>query len=145
MTPQDERLTRILLQSRTIALVGASMRPERPSHYVGNYLRHAGYRVIPVNPGYTGEILFGEKVRGSLDDIDEQIDLLNVFLRSERVLPIIEKAIAVLPSLKTVWMQVGVKNAEARALAEAACIEVVEDRCIKVDHARLVGRRMRAV
>ena len=134
-----------MLQSRTIALVGASLRPERPSHYVGNYLCHAGYRVIPVNPGHAGEVLFGEKVRGSLDDIDEQIDLVNVFLRSERVLPTIEKAIAVLPSLKTVWMQVGVRSAEARALAEAAGVEVVEDRCIKVDHARLVGRRMRAV
>lgn len=140
MTPSDERLARILLETRTIAMIGASMKPARPSHGVGLYLVEAGYRVIPVNPGHDGKTLFGETVRASIADIDEPVDLVNVFRRSEDVLPHARETFAHLDTAGVFWMQLGISNAEARTLLEREGREVVDNRCIKIEHARLIGR-----
>ena len=141
MTPSDEHIAKILLETRTIAMVGASIKPERPSHRVGNYLTSVGYRVVPVNPGHAGKVLFGQEVRATLADIDIAVDLLNIFRRSDQVLPMVEQGLAALPGLKTVWMQQGIENAEARALAEAEGLAVLEDACIAVEHRRLLAGR----
>ena len=97
MTPSDEHFARILLETRSIAMVGASVKPHRPSHGVGNYLASVGYRVLAVNPGHAGEKLFGETVRASLADIDIQIDFVSVFCRSDRVPGVVEAALGALP------------------------------------------------
>lgn len=141
MTPTDERITRSLIETRVIAMVGASPRAGRASNSVGHYLVSAGFRVIPVNPIVAGETLFGEKVVSNLSEIETPVQLLNIFRRSEAVLPHVAEAIAALPDLKTVWMQLGVANSEARLQAESAGPFVVEDRCIKIEHARLIGAR----
>lgn len=135
----DAELKRILTQTRVIAVVGVSPNPVRPSYYVARYLSLKGYRVIPVNPGHAGETLFGEVVRSDLAEISEPVDMVDIFRRSEAVLPIVESALAALPKLKTVWMQIGVQNAEARALAEAQGITVIENRCPKIEYQRLFG------
>lgn len=140
MTPTDERLARILLEARTIAMLGASIRPERPSHRVGNYLVAAGYRVIPVNPTHAGAELFGEKVRASLRDVGEHVDLLDIFRRPEFVPRAVRDALRHLAGLRAVWMQLGITSAEARALAEARGLDVVENRCMLIEHRRLIAR-----
>ncbi|MDD9922287.1 MAG: CoA-binding protein [Boseongicola sp.] len=139
MTPREEKHLRILLRTRTIAMVGASLKSIRPSHGVGLYLVRAGYRVIPVNPGHAGETLFGETIVRSLKEIEEPVDLINIFRRSEDVLPVVTDAIDHLADLKAVWMQLGISNTEARVLAEAKGLDVVENLCIKDAHAHLIG------
>lgn len=139
LTPTDENLARILLETRTIAMVGASMKPERASNGVGGYLIDTGYRVIPVNPNCAGQILFGDTVRPDLKAIDAPIDLLSVFRRSEFVLAHVEEAISALPDLKTIWMQLGISNDPARKIAEEAGLQVVDNRCIRTEHRRLIG------
>ena len=141
MTPNDERLTQILLETHTIAMVGASLNPARASHRVGNYIAGQGYRVIPVNPGQAGERLFGEPIVASLEDIEGPVDMLNIFRRPEFVLPHVEKGLEVLDGLRSVWMQLGIENADARALATEAGKAVVEDRCLAIEHRRLIARR----
>lgn len=140
MKPSDENLAKILLETRTIAMVGASVKPERPSNGVGTYLVKNGYRVIPVNPGHAGKSLFGELVRENLAEIEDSVDLLNIF-RTSGLVGIVEDALAALPGLKTVWMQQGIADADARALAKKNGLTVIEDRCIAVDHRRLLGAR----
>lgn len=139
MRPSDEKLARILLETRTIALVGASPRPWRDSNRAVQFLKAAGYRVIPVNPTCAGEHIHGELVRGSLSDIDEPVQLVNLFRRSEAVGAHVDEAIGHLEGVKTIWMQLGVRDAAARARAEAAGLTVVEDRCIMVEHRHLIG------
>lgn len=141
MTPTDERIMRTFLETRTIALVNASMKPERASHAVGNYLASAGYRVIPVNPGHAGEELFGETVVAHLKDIKIDVQMVDVFHRSDRILPIIEDAIEHLNGLKVIWMQLGIRHAEGRKIAEAKGITVFEDRCTAIEHRRLLSHR----
>lgn len=143
MTPSDENLAKILLETRTIAMVGASVKPDRPSNGVGNYMAQNGYRVIPVNPGHTGKTLFGEVIREKLADIDERVDLLNIF-RTSGLVEIVKEAMEALPDLKTVWMQQGIADADARALAKTKGLIVIENRCIAVDHRRLLGARRSA-
>lgn len=140
MTPSDERIARILLETHTIALVGASMKPERTSHRVGNYLASVGYRVIGVNPGHVGKSLFGTAVVGALSDIQEDVQLIDIFRSSERVLPLVEEAIGSLSGLRTIWMQLEIRNSKARALAEDKGLTVIEDRCTAIEHRRLLGR-----
>ena len=144
MIPSDERIARILLETRTIALVGASMKPERASYRVGNYLASVGYRVIGVNTGHVGSTLFGQTIVGSLSDIKDDVQLVDIFRKSERVLPIVEEAIGTLNGLRTIWMQFDIQNEEARALAEAKGLTVIEDRCTAVEHRRLLGQSKRA-
>lgn len=129
----DSDLKRLFETVRTIAVVGCSPKPERPGHYVAKYLQDLGYRVIPVNPGQT-EIL-GEKCYASLRDIPEPVDMVDCFRRAEDIPPVVEDAIAI--GAKFVWMQLGIVNEEAAQRAIDAGIEVVMDRCPKIDYPRL--------
>ena len=141
MIPADERLARLLLETRVIAMVGASLKPARPSHGVGLYMAQNGYRVIPVNPGHAGKELFGETVVASLADIEEPVDMLNIFRRSDQIAPVVKEALVALPGLKSVWMQLGLSNAEARTMAEGKGLTVVENRCLLIEHRRLMRGR----
>lgn len=129
----DTDLKRLFETVRTIAVVGCSPKPERAGHYVAKYLQELGYRVIPVNPGQT-EIL-GEKCYASLRDIPEPVDLVDCFRRAEDIPPVVEDAIAI--GAKFVWMQLGIVNEAAARRAMDAGIEVVMDRCPKIDYPRL--------
>ena len=133
----DAKLRRILSSTRIIALVGASSNWNRPSYFVMKYLQGKGYRVIPVNPGTAGTELLGERVFANLREIPEKIDMVDVFRASDAVGPIIDDAIAI--DAKVVWMQLGVRNDEAAARAEAAGIEVIMNRCPKIEFGRLGG------
>ena len=128
-------LRRILRECRTVAVVGLSAQWHRPSYFAAKYLQEHGYRIIPVNPAY-GSVL-GERCYKSLADIPERVDVVDCFRRSEEIPALAEQAIAI--GAKVLWMQLGVRNAEARAKAEAAGLQVVEDRCMKIEHARLFG------
>jgi predicted CoA-binding protein len=122
----------ILANSKVIAVVGLSSKPHRPSHGVARYLQSVGYKVIPVNPNET-EVL-GEKSYPRLEDVPVQVDIVDIFRRSEFVPPVVESAIAI--GAKTVWMQEGVIHEEAAARARAAGLEVVMDRCTLKEHAK---------
>ena len=130
--PSDELLGRILRESEVVALVGASPRPERDSHDVMHFMQRAGYRVIPVNPRYS-EVL-GLPCYPTLASIPDQVDMVDLFQRSENVLPFVQPSIDM--GVRCFWMQLGIENAVARARLEAAGIEVVENLCTKVEHAR---------
>jgi hypothetical protein len=106
---------------------------------VARYLGLKGYRVIPVNPGHAGETLFGQTVRGQLSEISEPVDMVDIFRRSEHVGPIVDEALEAFPGLKVIWMQIGVENAEAAAKAEARGVEVIQNRCPKIEYQRLFG------
>lgn len=138
MNLTDERLTQLLLETHTIVMVGASLKPARASHRVGYYLAEQGYRVIPVNPGHVGEVLFGEPIVGSLADVEGPVDMLNIFRRSEFILPIVEQGLATLAGLKSVWMQLDLRSDKAREMAAAKGLSVVEDRCLAIEHRRLI-------
>ncbi|MBV9247873.1 MAG: PLP-dependent transferase, partial [Acetobacteraceae bacterium] len=133
----DAKLRRILSTVRTIALVGASTNWNRPSYFVMKYLQGKGYRVIPVNPGAAGQELQGERVYATLRDIPDKIDMVDIFRESSRVGPIVDDAIAI--GAKVVWMQLGIRNDEAASRAEAAGLEVVMNRCPKIEFGRLGG------
>ena len=133
----DAKLRRILASVHTIALVGASPNWNRPSYFVMKYLRGKGYRVIPVNPGIAGKDLLGERAYASLRDIPDKIDMVDVFRASDQVVPIVEDAVAI--GAKVVWMQLGVRNDEAAEIGEAAGLEVIMNRCPKIEFGRLGG------
>ena len=135
----DEYLKSILQRTKVIAVVGVSMNPVRPSYYVARYLSLKGYNVIPVNPGHAGANLFGQTVRASLSEISEPVDLVDIFRRSEAVPPIVDEALATFPGLRTIWMQIGVENAQAAAVAQARGVDVVMNRCPKIEYQRLFG------
>ena len=139
MTYDDTFLKSVLQRTRVIAVVGVSMNPVRPSYYVARYLGLKGYRVIPVNPGHAGKILFGETVRGDLSEIDVPVDMVDIFRRSEAVPPIVKAALDQFPDLKTIWMQIGVEHAEAAAMAQARGVDVIMNRCPKIEYQRLFG------
>jgi len=136
--PKIKELHQILSTSRTIAVVGLSDKPDRPSHTVAAYLQKQGYRIIPVNPNLT-EVL-GEKAYPSVREIPEPVDVVDIFRRAEDVPPIVEDAIA--KGARAVWMQLGIVNAPAAARAEAAGLQVVMDACMEVVHRalRLAGK-----
>ena len=127
-------IRRILQYSQTIAIVGLSPKPHRPSNQVARYLMEAGYRIIPVNPGQ--DTILGLPCYPNLLAIPTRVDLVDIFRRQEEVLPIVEEAIAI--GAKFVWMQEGIVNDEAAAKARAAGLEVVMDRCTKIDHMNLL-------
>ncbi|WP_425040648.1 CoA-binding protein [Primorskyibacter sp. S187A] len=135
----DEFLKRVLQRTRVVAGVGVSPNPVRPSHFVARYLGLRGMRVIPVNPGHAGKQLFGESVCATLEDVPKDVDMVDVFRRSEFVPEIVETALTHLPNLKTIWMQIGVSHAEAAALARSRGIDVIENRCPKIEYQRLFG------
>ena len=128
-------LRRILKESRVIAVVGLSADWFRPSYFAAKYMQEHGYRVIPVNPMY--EEVLGERCYKALRDIPEPVDLVDCFRKSEEIPALAEEAVTI--GAKVLWMQLGVRNAAARERAEAAGLEVVEDRCVKIEHARLFG------
>jgi predicted CoA-binding protein len=129
------KLRRILRNCRTLAVVGLSANWYRPSYFAAKYMQEHGYRVIPVNPMY--EEVLGERCYKSLRDIPGKIDLVDCFRKSEEIPSLAGDAIAI--GARVLWMQLGVSNAEARRAAEAAGLEVVENRCVKIEHARLFG------
>lgn len=139
MSYSDAFLKQILRRTKVIAVVGVSLNPVRPSYYVARYLSLRGFRVIGVNPGHAGAQLFGETVRSSIAELPPEVDMLDLFRRSEAVGPLVDEALGHLPGLRTVWMQIGVENAEAAARAEARGIDVVMNRCPKIEYQRLHG------
>jgi hypothetical protein len=126
-----------LTRVRTIALVGWSPKPDRPSHRVAAYLKARGYRVIPVNPGQAGTMALGEVVRASLAEISDPVDMVDIFRRSEEAGSVVDEALASLPGLQAVWLQLGVIDAAAAARAEAAGVMAVMDRCPAIEIPRL--------
>ena len=132
---RDEDIARLLTNARTIAVVGASDRPTRPSYGVMQFLQEWGYRVLPVNPKITGEHVLGEFVWRDLSQIGVPIDIVDIFRRPEAAAEAVEQAIFV--GAKAVWMQIGVINEEAAAKAEAAGLEVVMNRCPHIEIPRL--------
>ncbi|MGH3085942.1 MAG: CoA-binding protein [Rubrobacteraceae bacterium] len=131
--PNFDEIRQLLENSRTVAVVGLSGRPRRPSHGVGSALQGFGYRIFPVNPNLEGPVL-GEEPYSSLTDIEERIDIVDVFRRGEEVMPIAREAVDI--GAKALWLQLGVINEEAATHASEHGLTVVMDRCIKVDHAR---------
>ena len=131
----DAEIAELLANTRTIAMVGASDRPDRPSYGVMKFLQEHGYRVLPVNPQITGEHVHGEYVWRELAQIGEPIDLVDIFRRPHAAGEAVDEAIAA--GAKAVWMQIGVINEEAAARAEAAGLKVVMDRCPKIEIPRL--------
>lgn len=131
----DNELRGILESSRTIAVVGLSDKPDRDSYRVAEYLQEHGYRIIPVNPS-VAEVL-GERSYASVADIPEPVDVVDIFRKPEAVDPVVEEAIAA--GAKVVWMQLGVVNEPAAAAARAAGLQVVMDRCMQVEHRRLMS------
>jgi len=128
-------LRRILQQTRSIAVVGLSANWHRPSYFAAKYMQDRGYTILPVNPAYD-EVL-GRKCYPTLRDIPEPVDLVDVFRKPEDVMPVVEDAIAI--GARTIWFQLGVINPEAARRAEEAGLEVVMDRCVKIEYARLFG------
>lgn len=131
----DEDIRELLTTARTIALVGASDRPDRPSYGVMKRLQDHGYRVIPVNPQITGEHVHGEFVFRELGQLGDSIDIVDIFRRSDAAGAIVDEAIAI--GAKAIWMQLGVVNDEAAARAEAAGLKVIMDRCPAIEIPRL--------
>ena len=134
MHDQEAAIERILKSTKTIAVVGLSGNPMRPSFGVSEYMQDAGYRIIPVNP--TEETILGEKVYASLSAIPEPVDCVDVFRKPDAVPEIVDEAIAI--GAKSVWLQEGVVHEEAAAKARAAGLDVVMDRCILKEHRRLI-------
>jgi len=130
----------LLQQYRHVAIVGVSADPYRPSHFVAIYLQAEGYDIIPINPRYTGQTLLGKRVYATLTEAKEageQIEVVDVFRRAENVPPIAEEAIAV--GAKVLWLQMGIRNDEAARKVQEAGLTVVQDRCMKIEHARFFG------
>ena len=136
---EDDRLRAILRSMRCVAVVGVSANPVRPSYFVARYLGLRGIRVIPVNPGLAGQTLFGETVRATVADCPPEVDTIDLFRRSEHVLPIVHEALEHLPALRTVWLQIGVESDEARDLCAARGLGFVQNRCPKIEYQRLFG------
>ncbi|MBO6826341.1 MAG: CoA-binding protein [Sneathiella sp.] len=133
----DEYIGEILQDVNTVAVVGASDNPVRPSYMVMKYLKRKGYHVIPVNPGKAGKELLGETVRASLADIDIPVDMVDCFRNSEAIPAIVEEAKAI--NAKVIWMQLGVSHSEAARDAEEFGMRVVMNRCPKIEFGRLSG------
>ncbi len=133
----DNYIRGILNSVKTIAVVGVSPKDNRPSYFVFKYLKERGYRVIPVNPGQAGKEILGQKVYARLADIPDPVDMVDIFRAPENVLPIVEEALTLARKPQVIWMQLTVRNEEAAALAEAAGVKVVMNRCPKIEYGRL--------
>jgi hypothetical protein len=132
-----DSLRRILKANRVIAVVGLSADWHRPSNFAAKYMQEHGYRVIPVNPRYAGRQVLGERCYSSLREIPEKVDIVDVFRKTEDVMPIAEDSIAI--GAKVLWQQLGVRNQAAADRARDKGLEVVLDRCVKIEHGRLFG------
>lgn len=140
MSATDILIQKILTETKIIACVGMSIKPTRPSFYVSKYLNEQGYHVIPVNPVYQGEVLLDEAVRESITAIepDIHVDMIDIFRRREDVLPVVEEALARFPNLRSIWMQLGISNSEAADVARARGVDVIQNRCPKIEYSRLM-------
>jgi uncharacterized protein len=134
-----EYIRSILKAVKTVALVGASANPVRPSYFVMQYLLGKDYDVIPINPGLSGQTLMGQSVYGSLADVPRAIDMVDIFRNAEAADAIVDEALALEPLPKVIWMQLGVRNDGAAAKAEAASLQVVMNRCPKMEFGKLSG------
>ncbi len=133
----DSYIRGILNTVKTIAMVGFSPKENRPSYFVFKYLLERGYRVIPVNPGYAGKEILGQRVYAKLSDIPEPVDMVDIFRASEHILPIVQEALTLEPKPRVIWMQLTIRNDEAAKLAEDAGLKVVMNRCVKIEYGRL--------
>ena len=131
----DDLIRSVLEAVKTVAIVGASAKPDRAAHYVPAFMTQHGYRCIPVNPGLEGQMLFGERVFADLAAIPDPVDMVYIFRRSEDVGPFVDQAMA--KQAKVVWMPLGVVDEEAAARAESAGLTVIMDRCTKIEIPRL--------
>ena len=136
-TYADPYIRGILNTVKTIALVGVSPKVVRPSYFVFKYLLERGYRMVPVNPGQAGKDILGQKVYASLAEIPQPVDMVDIFRASQHVMPVVDEALALSPKPQVIWMQLGIRNDEAAAKAEAAGIRVVMNRCPKIEYGRL--------
>lgn len=139
MEYSDDLLRDVLNRTKRVAVVGVSMNPVRASYFVARYLGLRGFDVIPVNPRHAGETLFGKEVQGSLSAVDGDVDMVDIFRRSEAVPEIVDEALEQFPNLGTIWMQIGVEHADAAAKAEARGVTVIQNRCPKIEYQRLFG------
>ena len=133
------QLRDILKSVKTVAAVGVSLNEVRPSFYVARYLKLKGFDVVPINPGHAGKTAFGATVLGSLSDIEGEVDMVDIFRRPEHVPPIVDEALERFPGLQTIWMQIGVSHDEAAEKARARGVDVVMNRCPKIEYQRLFG------
>lgn len=133
----DDLLQTVLTRSKRIAVVGFSMNPQRPSYDVARFLASRGYEILPINPGHAGKEVFGTRVLASLSEITGQVDMVDIFRRSDAVGPVVDEALTACMGLGTIWMQLGVINEDAAQRAEAAGVTVIQDRCPKIEIHRL--------
>lgn len=133
----DSYIRGILNTVKTIAMVGASEKENRPSYFAFKYLLERGYKMVPVNPGHAGEQMLGQLIYARLADIPDPIDMVDIFRASQYALPIVQEALELRPRPQVIWMQLGVRNDEAAALAEANGMKVVMNRCPKIEYGRL--------
>lgn len=135
----DDFLKTILRRTKRVAVVGVSMNPVRPSYYVARYLSLKGFEVVPVNPGHAGARLFGQRVHAGLGEIKGGVDMIDIFRRPEHVPPIVDEALELFADLQTIWMQIGVSSPDAAERARARGVDVVMNRCPKIEYQRLFG------
>ena len=135
----DDYFLDIFKHIKTVAVVGASANPARPSHLVTKYLVSKGFDVIPVNPGQAGRSIAGIKTVRKLGDIRRPVDMVDIFRQSDAIADVVNQAIGMDPPPKVIWMQLGLRNDKAAAMAEDAGIRVVMNRCSKIEYARLCG------
>ena len=133
----DSYIRGILNTVKTIAMVGASAKDNRPSYFAFKYLLERGYNMIPINPGLGGKELLGRRIYERLADVPEPIDMVDIFRASKYAVPIVQEALALNPRPRVIWMQLSVRNDEAAALAEANGLKVVMNRCPKIEYGRL--------
>ena len=139
MNVTDDYLRDILKKTKTIAMVGLSMNETKPSYFVGRYLHKCGYKIIPINAGHEGKYFFGQMVISSLGEIREPVDMVDIFRKPEAVPQIVDESLAKIKGLKTIWMQIGIKHGSSARKARELGLNVVEDRCPKIEHQRLFG------
>ena len=135
MVFDEKQIQDLLRTSRVIAVVGLSPDEEKASNRVAHYLKDKGYRIIPVNPAY--EEMLGEKVYKSLGEIPEKVDIVDIFMRAEKVMPFVEEALKLNP--RAIWLQLGIKSDEAGRLVEKTDVGYVEDKCMKIEHSKLLS------
>lgn len=133
----DGYIRGILNTVKTIAMVGASAKDNRPSYFAFKYLGERGYTMIPINPGLAGKELLGRKIYARLSEVPEPIDMVDVFRAANYALPVVQEALTLNPKPRVIWMQLGIRNDEAAALAEANGLKVVMNRCPKIEYGRL--------
>jgi uncharacterized protein len=137
--PLDTSLRDLLTTSHRIAVVGASARRDRPSYDVAAYMARHGYEIVGVHPGHAGEKLHGHEVVASLRDLDAPVDIVDLFRRSDDVPAHVDEILAMAPLPRAVWLQLGIRNDDAAGRLRAHGIQVVQDRCLKIEHRRLLG------